>query len=374
MKVLSIIDSFKGTILSSTLGKIITKELKRQKIYAEYLPISDGGDGFLDSLSSFKHLKRNHVKVLNPIGKKIKSYYLYDNALQIAYLEMAKASGLNLLKIKELNPLKTSTHGLGQLILLALEKGAKKIIIGIGGSATNDGGAGMLEVLGAKFYNEKQERIININCEKLGMIKVLDYDLVLPLIKNCEFIILSDVNNPLLGEMGATKVFSKQKGAKESDIKVLESNLAHYANIIEKTIGASYKDKPGAGAAGGVGFAFYAMFNVKYYSGIKYLLELINFKNKIKNFDIIITGEGKIDKQSFYGKVISEVLKQAQSKKKILVCAVNTFSNQELINFNIDYLFKIVDNIATMEESLRRPKYYYKKLSKIIAMGIKELE
>ena len=215
MKVLSIIDSFKGTISSKRLNELVTLELGNKGHIVDSITIADGGDGFLDAiLGIIENVKVKKVMVNDPLFRSIESEYLVDKLNNTAYIELAKASGINLLTKEELNPFVASTYGLGELINDAINQGIKKIIIGIGGSATNDGGSGMLQALGVKFFDNKNQEIKNISNGKFKLINHIDETLFLEKIKGIEFITLSDVVNPLLGPTGATYIFSPQKGAK----------------------------------------------------------------------------------------------------------------------------------------------------------------
>ena len=271
MNVLTIIDSFKGTISSKDLGIITTNILGLNNIKSDYIAIADGGEGFLDAMMVNGNLKEKKVTVFDPLFRKIEAKYLVDEIKSIAYIELVVSSGISLLSSDELNPFIASTYGLGEVIKDAINNGYKTICLGIGGSATNDGGAGMLESLGVKFYSQDKliERVKNIDFPIITNIDTSEFDLF---IKDTKFIVLSDVLNPLLGEKGATYVFSKQKGAKLEDLPLLEENMRKYS-LFKK----AYRENPGCGAAGGVGFAMHAYFKAEFYPGLDYLLDLIKF-------------------------------------------------------------------------------------------------
>ncbi len=355
MKILTLIDSFKGTLTSKELGNLCKEELG--SCVTSYA-IADGGDGFLDSISENIALKKKHIKVLDPLFRPIDSYYLLKNDEKTAYIELAKASGISLLKDAELNPLITSTYGFGEMILDALNQNVERIIIGIGGSATNDGGTGMLEALGASFNNGALTHLQNC---KLGEIESIDTNHLQERLKNIEIIVLSDVTNPLLGKNGATYVFSKQKGANTNMLAVLENNMEKYSSL-----NPEYINSPGSGAAGGVGYALKTFLNAKIVSGIDYLLDVICFDSICKEYDLIITGEGKIDSQSMQGKAISSIIKRSQGKEVILVCAINELEEENQKIYSIvgksnDFCLGI-----TKEESMNNPEYYFRKLIKHI--------
>ena len=368
MNVLTIIDSFKGTITSKKLGEIVKEEFEAQGHNVDVIPVADGGDGFCDAIEDILisqkiNYKKMTLDVMDPLFRKVSSYYLVDIKGKIAYIELAKASGLNLLDGLELNPLITSTYGFGELINDAIKHKYKRIVLGIGGSATNDAGCGMLEALGVKFYNGNGELIKQINNTDVGTIEYLDDSDFKKKIEGIEFVVLSDVTNPLLGSNGATYVFSPQKGAKEEDLEVLEENIYNFAKR-NKT----YINHPGSGAAGGVGYALLTYFNAKLYSGIDYILDLIHYEELVKKYDLIITGEGKIDNQSLDGKVIFRISNRSADKRVILVCAINKLESIDLKLYNVEAIYSIVNDKVTMEESINNPEYYFRQMVRNIKL------
>lgn len=346
MKILTLIDSFKGTITSKRLGELTKKVLETKGHCVRPIAISDGGDGFLDAISENIQLKEIKCKVHDPLMRVIETYYLVTE--DVAYIELAKASGISLLKESELNPFLATTYGFGEMIKDAISKGYKKIVIGIGGSATDDGGSGMLEALGVKFNNGD---LNNMNNQNLGLISSIDTTKLEETIKDINFVVLSDVTNPLLGLNGATYVFSPQKGAKEKDLEDLENNMKHYSSFYPE-----YLNYPGSGAAGGVGFALKTFLHAEVVSGIDYILDLIDYDKIYKDYDLIITGEGKIDYQSLQGKVISSIISKTKERELLFVCAINELNNN-------DYkVLSIVNDSVTKEMSMANPEYYYELL------------
>ncbi len=360
MKVLAIIDSFKGTLTSKELGEITKEQLAQKEIKCDFFPVSDGGDGFLECIEHLIDTEKVECTVFNPLFQTIKTYYLKDQENN-AYIEMALASGINLLSREQLNPYQTSTYGTGQIIKKAIENGAKQIIVGIGGSATNDGGTGMLEALGVKFFQGKHQ-IKHMNCQKLDLITSFDAVDFFEQTKSINFIVLNDVKNPLLGVSGATYIYSKQKGSSLQDLPILEAKMEHYAKICAQTFHHDHAVFPGTGAAGGLGFAFKTFTNAVFHQGTGYVLNLMNFKEIINQYDYIITGEGKIDQQSLLGKVVFAVKDQAKDKKVILVCAINELTEQQIQGNNIEKVYAIVPQFASAEESLKNPHRYYQIL------------
>lgn len=368
MNVLTIIDSFKGTISSKELGEITQEELGAKGHNVRVIPVADGGDGFCDAIeyiliSNNTKYERKNLNVLDPLFRNIESYYLVDLDNGIAYIELAKASGISLLSKEELNPFITSTYGFGQMIFDAINQGIKKIVLGIGGSATDDCGSGMLEALGVKFFNARDELITNINNTDLETVEYYDDDELEERIKDVEFIVLSDVTNPLLGRTGATYVFASQKGAKEEDLPYLEKNISNFASQ-----NITYINHPGAGAAGGVGYALLTYLKAKLYSGIDYILDLVDYEKLIENYDIIITGEGKIDRQSLNGKVVFRVSNRSMNKRVILVCAINELNNIDLNLYNINKVYSVVSDDVTIEDSMNDPKHYYREMIRKIEL------
>ena len=362
MKILAMIDSFKGTITSKELG-ILTKEvLNRYNIECDYFATSDGGDGFLDSLLTEDGFEVKKVQASDPMFRKIECEYLINN--NVAYIEMAKISGINLLTKEELDPFTRSTYGLGEVILDAINNGYKRIVLGIGGSATNDAGMGLLEALGVKFYSS-DKLINNIKNEDFSLVTSIDRKLFNDRIKDTQFIVISDVQNPLLGPTGATYTFSKQKGAKEEDFVKLEENIKYISDFGKNSI-----DKPGSGAAGGVGYALHEYFNAKFIPGIDYLLDRVSFKEIIKTYDYIITGEGKVDSQSLLGKVVFKIASNANKQNVIVVCAINEV--KDIDNANIVDIYSIVNSDVSINDSLNNPTYYYKKMIERLAKDLKE--
>ena len=360
MRILSIIDSFKGTFTSLEVSHIVKEELEKKGAEVTCIPISDGGEGFLEAYNYINHLEKINVNTVDPFGRSINAIYLYDKETSLAVIELAQSSGITLIKKEERNPFKANTYGLGLVIKEAIFHGAKSILIGIGGSASNDGGCGMLEALGVKFYDKDDNLITGLCNEKLGLIERIDRKEFKELTSKIQFDVCSDVTNPLLGENGATYIFSKQKGAKDQDLEIMESNLEHFSSFLE---GATIK---GSGAAGGVGYAFRAYFNSFFHSGISYLLSQIHFTHLIREFDYIITGEGKIDKQSLTGKVISEIVRRCTSKRVLLLCGVNEL--KESLGTNVR-IVSVVGEKYTLEDSLNHPEETLRNTIRRLILG-----
>lgn len=356
-KIMVMVDSFKGTLSSLEAGKIIQSELVKKGYCVNVLPISDGGEGFLEVFRQAYDLDYLTVNVNDAFFNTHESRYLYNKKTQTAYVEMAECCGIQHIKKENLNPFLASSYGLGEQIKYILEKHCpKKIIIGIGGSASSDAGSGMLEALGAMFYDINGNILDHMNNEKLKDVEKIHIGKVRSLFNNVEAIIYSDVTNPILGENGAVYVYAKQKGAKEEDLPILEANVEHFVKVVEEQVfGSSNPNFQAEGAAGGVGFAFNRVIRAKMEKGSSKILELIDFKSICSEYDIIVTGEGKFDSQSLEGKVITGIMNY-NPKRLIIVTAIN-----ELLDSNLE-IYSIVPTICFKEESLLNPQESLVKL------------
>lgn len=353
MKVLVMIDSFKNTLKSSTLNNICKINLNENNIQCDCLPIADGGENTLDSLSyKHSHLKRHYCFTYNAFLKPIKTYYLIDRKQKIAYIEIAKIVGFKVNKKKDV--FNASSYGIGTLILDAYNTyKVKQIFLCLGGSISNDMGLGMLEALGVSFVDLNNDILNKITLKDFAKINQVDFSNLKPWIKKVKFNILSDVINPLSGPLGATNYYGKQKGLIDEQLEYVDNIIENIANKIDdKSI-----YKKGAGAAGGIGYAAISVLNAQYKSGIKYILKYHNFTKIKEKYDLIITGEGQVDHQSFKGKVISGILKLAKEKKVYILCAKSTLKK--------DNIFPITDYFS-LNYSLKHPSECFDKFCKII--------
>lgn len=323
MKALIICDSFKGSLSSKQANEAIKKSCDKLNINSIQLAISDGGEGFLESINDKINAKKIYLNLKNAYGiRDYKGYYLLKE--NKAYFEMAEFAGLIALNENEKNPCKTSTISLGIAIKDAINNGANEFIIGIGGSATNDAGIGMLSALGYEFLDEFENILKPIGENLIKIAKINDKN-VLKELKNCNFKIACDVKNPLYGENGAAYVYARQKGANDDEIKMLDLGLKNFAKVCEKYLAKDYSQFQGCGAAGGLGFGFKAFLNAEFESGFSYIKNLLNLEELIKNSDLIITGEGAFDNQSLMGKVIGEInqICKIYDKKLIIFCGID---------------------------------------------------
>ena len=355
MKVVAAIDSFKGSMTSLEVAAAFEKGVKKVYKDAEFIkiPLADGGEGTVKALIDNLDGKMVNIKVKDPLMRDIDSFYGISGDGKTAVIEMAAASGLPLLSLDERNPLKATTFGTGELIKDALEKGCREFIIGIGGSATNDAGTGMLSALGYIFLDENGNEL-EPNGENLINIKSFKDDKVMKEVSEAKFLIACDVDNPFYGTNGAAHVYGKQKGATGDIIKILDDGMRNFSNVIEKIKKTDISNISGSGAAGGLGGAFTAFFNSELKPGIDIITEKIELENKINSSDYVITGEGRIDFQSAMGKTPSGVAKLAK-KYGIPVIAIGGSVDDEIGNIydcGITAAFSIIDSPMTLGEAM----------------------
>lgn len=319
MNILVAPDSFKGTLSASEVTEIIQKAIKTAHPgYAvKGLPLADGGEGSVDVLAANKALEKRSMVVKDPLFRPFESYYYYEPSTDTAYIEMAKASGITLLKQAELNVMDTTTYGTGQLIKDALRQGARRVIIFVGGSATNDAGLGMAEALGITFRNRYGQKLAPIGRNLKYVYEIEDYR-VIPEVKDAAFIVATDVNNPLYGQEGAAHIYAPQKGASAPEVRRLDEGLRHLAQYIENHYGLKLQEMNGAGAAGGLGGGCVAFLNARIQSGADVIFRELHMDKLAQWADVIITGEGKIDRQSLYEKLLAKVAAVAREKQVAL--------------------------------------------------------
>lgn len=322
MKVVIACDSFKGSLSAVEAGESLAAGICR--IYPEavtdILPVADGGEGTVDAFLYARKGRRYTAEVMGPLGNPVMAEYaMLDDGT--AVIEMAAASGLPLMKGKTLDPMRATTYGTGQLMKAALDAGCQKMILGLGGSATNDAGAGMAQALGAVFL-DKEGRQLGYGGGSLGELAMIDLSGLDPRIGKIQVIAAGDVRNPLCGREGASAVYGQQKGADMGMIRVLDQNLRHFAEVAAEQLGKEVQDMPGAGAAGGLGAGLLLFCNASMESGIKMLLDAVDFDSRIQDADLVITGEGQMDGQSVCGKVPVGVAKRVKGRRQIPVIAV----------------------------------------------------
>ena len=336
-------DSFKGTLSAIEVCNIMKSSIKNLYKDANIIsvPVADGGEGTVDAFLYALGGEKKSVWVSDAFNEqKILAHYamLKDD---IAVIEMAACAGLPLVK-NRLEPDKTTTFGVGELIIDAINSGAKKIILGLGGSATNDGGCGMASALGVKFKDEQDQEFIPTG-GTLSQIYKIDMNNIYSKIKDVEFISMCDVDNPLCGKLGASAVFAPQKGADEDMVRLLDEGLAHLAKIIKRDLHIEVKDIKGAGAAGGLGAGSIAFLQSKLTKGIDVILDTIKFDELVSKADIVFTGEGKFDSQSLHGKVVMGVANRSQKYKTPVIVVTGAIGEniQEAYNKGITAIFSI---------------------------------
>lgn len=354
MKVVIAIDSFKGSLTSLEAGKAVENAILKVDNGAKVTvcPIADGGEGTVDAMKAGLNGEIIETFVTGPLGEKVKAKYCVIKG-KTAVIEMAEASGLTLVPEKLRSPLQTTTYGVGELIKNAISRGCKSFIIGIGGSATNDGGVGMLSALGFKFL-DKDKNAIPFGAKGLKVLDSISVESVIPELKNCTFKVACDVNNPLCGKNGCSAIYGPQKGATEKDVELMDGWLLSYAEIAKTVFPSANPEYPGAGAAGGLGFAFKTFLNAELQSGINIILEEIELEKHIINADIVVTGEGRLDSQSVMGKAPIGVASLAKKHgKKVVAFAGCVSTDAEVCNAHgIDAFFPIVRGVTTLEEAL----------------------
>ena len=348
-------DSFKGTLSSQEISTILSQKAKEifGNVQTVSVIIADGGEGTIEAMAHQCGGKKRYVDVKNPLGKTIKAHYLALSDKK-ALIEMATASGITLIPHKISNALKTTSYGTGELIKNALDNNVEEIIISIGGSATNDGGIGMLNALGVQFLDENNAPLNPIG-ENLIKIKTIDTSSMDKRINKTKFTVMCDVTNPLLGQKGATYVFGKQKGANEHHLALLEDGMVNYAHKIKEFLGVDITTIAGGGAAGGMGAGLVAFCNAQMKSGIKTILELIDFKTIIKNADLIVTGEGRVDSQSADGKVLDGIGSYAKKEQIPVVALCGGMGNgaNAIYNCGIDSIMVTPNSPMSLDEALQ---------------------
>ena len=373
MKIILAPDKFKGSLTGmqfcTAVEEGILEVLPNSEIIK--LPLADGGDGTIDVLEYHLNGKRITVKVNDPLFREIEASYLYMDSIKTAFIEMAEASGMYLLKKEEQNCFNTTTLGTGELILDAINKGAKTIILGIGGSATNDCGMGMATALGYKFEDENEKELMPIG-KNLLKVKFINSSFVIGALKSVDFKVACVVTNPLYGEHGAAYVYGPQKGASKDELDQLDMGLKNISKLFKKQFDLDVQNIQGAGAAGGMGAGTSVFLNAELKSGIDLVKDLIDFDAKIKGAHWIISGEGKLDSQTLSGKTMDGVITSAK-KQNIPVaafCGSISLSKQEAKNFGISYTASVMDKAINLDDAIINCYNYLKNISEKFIMRI----
>ncbi|MGF9946809.1 glycerate kinase [Priestia megaterium] len=373
MKIVIAPDSFKESLTALRVCEAVEKGIRIHFPNAEIskVPMADGGEGTVQSLVDATGGQIIQAKVTGPLGKEVEAFYGIFGDGKTAVIEMAAASGLHHVPVDKRNPLITTTRGTGELILKALDHKVKHIIIGIGGSATNDGGAGMAKALGAKLLdaNGAEMKEGGGSLDQLASIDLTNLDSRLAEVK---VEVACDVDNPLTGETGAPAVFGPQKGATPDMVKQLDCNLAHYATVIEKEMDIHIQSVPGAGAAGGLGGGLLAFLSAKLKPGVDIVIEATQLENYIKNADLVITGEGRIDGQTIYGKTPIGVAKTAKKHSVPVIAIAGSIGagSEAVYEHGISALFSVVPGAVDLSEALEKADENIERTAKNVASVI----
>ncbi|EGQ8671181.1 glycerate kinase [Vibrio cholerae] len=370
MKVVIAPDSFKESLTAKQVCDAIQAGLARVWHDAKFvaIPVADGGEGTVQSLVDATQGRLVEVKVMGPQGKRVEAFYgmLGDN--QTAVIEMAAASGLHHVPVAQRDPKLTTSFGTGELIRHALDQGVTKLIIGLGGSATNDGGVGMLAALGARFTNADGDpiQLTGGGLRELTHIDLQDFD---PRLLHCDILVACDVNNPLCGDKGASAVFGPQKGATPEDVQLLDGTLRQFGLLTEKVTGKMVLESAGAGAAGGMGAALLAYTQARLRPGIEIVLETVQLAHQVSDADLVITGEGRIDSQTVHGKTPMGVAKVAKrfDVPVLALCGCTGDNYQAVYQCGIDAVFAAVPRAMSLEDALKESDFNLADLAENVA-------
>ncbi|WHY67073.1 glycerate kinase [Neobacillus sp. SuZ13] len=348
-------DSFKESMTAKKAALAMEKGVKAVFPHAEcvIVPMADGGEGTVESLVSMTNGEIIKTEVIGPLGEKVIAEYGLLGEGQTAVIEMASASGLELITPKERNPLLTTTYGTGQLIKHALDKGVRRFLIGIGGSATNDGGAGMLQALGVSF-KDQDENELPFGGGALHRLHSIDMSGLDKRIKTVQMDVACDVTNPLIGDNGASAIFGPQKGATTEMVRILDQNLAHFADVIKTQLGEDIAHLDGAGAAGGLGAGLLAFLNAHLKKGIDLVIEYTGLEEQVKEADYVFTGEGSIDGQTLFGKTPYGVAAIAEKYSVPVIAFAGRIGNgvESLYDNGFTAIIGILKGVTTLEEAL----------------------
>ena len=355
MKVVIAIDSLKGSLSSMEAGMAIKDGILAAKPDAEVIvkPLADGGEGTTDALIEGMNGERIDLTVTGPMHTPVDAYYGYLKDTNTAVMEMASAAGITLVPDSEKNPLLATSYGVGEMINDAIQRGCRNFIIGIGGSVTNDGGIGMLKALGVRFLDENGKDA-GEGGQALAKVARIDVSGMNPLLKECHIQVACDVNNPLCGENGSTYVYGPQKGVTEDMKKTLDEAMAHFARVTSETLENDYLNTPGAGAAGGLGYAFLAYTGAALTPGIELILDAVGLEEELSGADVVVTGEGRLDFQTAMGKAPVGVARLAKKyNAKVIAFAGSVTKEATACNKEgIDAFFPILRGVCTLAEAM----------------------
>jgi glycerate 2-kinase len=348
-------DSFKESMTAEQVCESIEKGFQKvfPQVLVHKLPIADGGEGTVQSLVSSTSGELVQRVVTGPLGRPVKAYYGVLGDGKTAVIEMAAASGLHHVPISKRNPLITTSFGTGELIRDAISMGVRKIILGLGGSATNDGGAGMAAALGVKYIKGNGGLFTPVG-GTLKEIASISLKGLTELLQGIEVLVASDVDNPLTGANGASYIYGPQKGADPETVKILDANLAHFGQLLSEAAGVDVINFAGAGAAGGMGAGAKGFLRAEFRPGVEIVLDAVHFEEAVKDADLVITGEGKLDGQSLHGKAPFGVARYAKKYNKPVIAIAGTLGEdyEEIFEHGIDSAFSIVPGVTSLEDAL----------------------
>ncbi|WP_163833543.1 glycerate kinase [Spartinivicinus ruber] len=356
MKIVIAPDSFKESLSSIEVADAVAQGIQQVLPDAELikLPVADGGEGTIDAMVAGTQGSKFTCRVTGPMGTPVDACWGVLGDGVTAVIEVAEAVGLAKVPVQQRNPLKATSYGIGELIIEALNAGAKQFILGLGGSATNDGGAGMLQALGARLLNTAGD-VISLGAEGLANLQQIDFNSLDSRLENVEFKVACDVDNQLLGPTGATYTYGPQKGADEPMLQQLENHLSHFAKVMQQALNRDIASTPGSGAAGGLGATLLGGFNAQLESGVDIVLDTIQLETYLSDADLVITGEGKIDSQTIYGKTPIGVAKRAKQYNCCVIALAGSMGAgyQAVYQQGIDAVFSVVPGVMNLTDALK---------------------
>ncbi len=361
MQVILAPNAFKGSLTAEQAAAAMARGIEQALPQARLtvIPVADGGDGLLQVLQSALADNMIRQQVTGPLGDPVQAEFMYCSAVRLAVIEIATATGLNLLSPDQYNPLLTSTAGVGELILAAAELGARRIILGLGGSATNDAGMGMARALGVRF-NDAYGNPLPGNGAQLTQVRSLDMRGFAAELRHIEFHTICDVNNPLLGAQGATRVFAPQKGADDRMLDELESGMQNFSQVVDKELNTDLGQLAGGGAAGGLTAGSFAFLNANLHPGAELVLDLLEFDKKLKSADLVITGEGRLDNQTRHGKAPAEVARRAHRHNIPCIAMAGSLQGRlaELHTVGMTAAFSICSGPVSLAQAMENAAEY----------------
>lgn len=369
MKIVIAVDSFKGCLSSSSIANAVEEGIQNTLPGCEVIkvPIADGGEGTVDALVDATQGKIITIPVHNPLMQPIQASYGMTGDGQTAIIEMSAASGLDLIPLRPGNIMDTTTYGTGEMIADAIERGCRNFIIGVGGSATNDAGTGMMQALGVRFIDEKGNEVEK-GGKSLSAIRHIDTQNQLPELQDCTFHIATDVTNPFYGPQGAACIFGPQKGGNEEQIKALDKGMKHLAGLLFETTGKEIGHLPGAGAGGGMGGGCVAFLQANISPGIELIMDYLHFDEIIRGASLVITGEGKMDRQTLFGKVPVGIARAAASQQIPVIAITGQLditADKELREAGLSAIFPIHPAPISLEKAMQ-PDYAYRNIRRTI--------